>query len=269
MGGDLAEGGFLLGGKGVAEAAFDFEAAVEVEEGIGGPAAAWGKGAGHLVVDLVGHVYGQGTNELWGAHATYPEAKPLPYVYSAWPYAVNVSTSARLNIAKLVPASGTVACPTAATGSSQSPFTELNVDWQGSSWYYLDRGTATVEVAYQRDMPYGAELNIKGSYVYGYNWDVRNESITDKSGWWRLTFYTPDNSISFADWVNPTSAGDNALAPPPTTSVPAVLSSAAITPSEGESGLLLYVPIIDKEHNLTYLDICIKSGNAGGGGGSR
>jgi hypothetical protein len=45
------------------------------------------------------HVFGQGTNELWGAHANI---EGVPYVYATWPYAVINTPNARLNIAKLL-----------------------------------------------------------------------------------------------------------------------------------------------------------------------
>ena len=53
------------------------------------------------------HVFGQGINELWGVHAT-DATPPAPYSYvntladtANWPYGVNVTPTARLNIAKL------------------------------------------------------------------------------------------------------------------------------------------------------------------------
>lgn len=235
------------------------------------------------------HVFGQGTNELWGVHTTNPqpdpetgiEPSPVPYVYLDgndainWPYAVNVTPTVRLNIAKL-PASAT-ACPTTANNKDWSPF-------QGSSnlvWFF-DQTTQTghwVNAPYTNDILYGAELNIKGSYVYGYNWNLGTEPVPEtpgKTGWWRLTFYTPDGSIDFSKFVNPTATGDNALAPPPDQLFTTGLISsplASISAEEGESGAMLYVPQVlydanpDHPANLTYIDICI-TGSSGGGGGS-
>lgn len=215
------------------------------------------------------HVFGQGTNELWGVHATNPGSgspdSTIPYLYldeaSAvnWPYAVNVSPEARLNIAKLQ--AGGAVCPSTGTGITQSPF-------QGSNnliWFF-DQVTQTgqwVNAAHTNDMLYGAELNIKGSYVYGYNWRLDREVVPDevgKTGWWRLTFYTPNKSIDFSPWTGP----ETGLAPPLDPAVPGTEVAAAA--EEGESSLLLYVPQVDPVSQLTYLDICITEGSGGSGG---
>lgn len=222
------------------------------------------------------HVLGQGTNELWGVHATNADP-PVPYVYLDeadsinWPYGVNVSSAARLNIAKLQ--AGGAACPAAGTGATQSPFQgNNNLIW------FLDQTTKTghwTNAPYSTDVLYGAELNIKGSYVYGYNWRLDQEPVpveVGKTGWWRLTFYTPDGSIDFRSLVNPTKAGDNALAPPPDITPAPIIDTGTITPAAEEGGDtgLLYVPqvMVDSSSgtNLTYLDICITGGSGGGGG---
>ncbi len=234
-------------------------------------------GASPLQRFQVWHVFGQGTNELWGVHTTNPvegsTEEVVPFVYLndggavEWPYAVNVSPKARLNIAKLNPPNP-VACPTTANNQNWSPF-------QGSSnplWSFnqITQTGAWVGAAYTNDMLYGAELNIKGSYVYGYNWNLSSEPMTegaDKTGWWRLTFYTPDGSIDFKTISNPI------LTPPPDLPYTAgqipINPLAAIQPAaeEGESGGMLYVPQADTTNNLTYIDICI-TGSSGGGGGS-
>lgn len=237
------------------------------------------------------HVFGQGTNELWGVHATNADPA-VPYVYYdsgknlIWPYAVNVATGARLNIAKL--RSGGATCPTTGTGITQSPF-------QGASnllWSFdgTSKTGRWINAPYFTDMVYGSELNIKGSYVYGYNWNLRSEVVppaVGKGGWWRLTFYTPDNSINFGPWLEPT-PDDNTLAPPVWAGAfadPISLAPVPVTPTannqrraqfsmgmhgvavaaEEESGLMLYVPQVDPINQLTYLDICILEGKAGGG----
>ena len=206
------------------------------------------------------HVFGQGTNELWGVHATN-EDDPVPYVYDRFPYAVNHTMSAMLNIAKLE--KGSSGCPATATGYSQSPFINLVwTDTSGDKDYHWGTEGQTFTL---RNSINAAELNIKGSYVYGYNWNLRSDVVPadwGKSGWWRLTFYTADNSIDFSTWVLPTE-GLNTLAPPPSETDPAPLSALAAAESEGESGLLLYVPVIDKDNNLTYLDICIQEQKGG------
>ena len=225
----------------------------------------------------VWHVFGQGTNELWGVHTTNPAEDstevPVPYVYLNdggavdWPYAVNVSPTARLNIAKLNPPMP-VACPTAANNQNWSPFKDdLNPSW---IFNQTTQTGAWSGAAYTNDVLYGSELNIKGSYVYGYNWNLSSEPVEegmDKTGWWRLTFYTPDDSIDFTANSNPI------LTPPPDLPYTAgqipTTSQGAVQPAaeEGESGGMLYVPQVDTTNNLTYIDICI-TGSSGGGGGS-
>ena len=79
---------------------------------------------------------------------------------------------------------------------------------------------------------YTAELNIKGSYVYGYNWNLKSDEVKPeigKAGWWRLTFYTSDNSLDFGSWQNP-SPEVNTLAPPadPASPAPMDLSTATV-----------------------------------------
>ena len=223
------------------------------------------------------HVFGQGTNELWGVHTT-DAAPPNPYVYvgtsqiANWPYGVNVTPAARLNIAKLAAGFPTGGCPATATGTSQQ--SSYNPTWVVESggvghWAYVVDGNAT-PVPYTNDMLYGAELNIKGSYVYGYNWNLRSDPVPEtvgKSGWWRLTFYTSDGSVDFVPWVG----GAAGLAPPAyAESIPGLLTSTltAIEPA-AETGLLLYVPQVDTNNQLTYLDVCIAEGKEGGGGGKK
>ena len=208
----------------------------------------------------VWHVSGQGTDELWGVHAT-DEDPSVPYVVLDnsgniyWPYAVNVSSAARLNIAKLE--TGASACPATATGATQSPFTDAsNLSWDSSK-------SAWTDAPYSRDFLYGAELNIKGSYIYGYNWDLRSEIVppdVNKAGWWRLTFYTPNHSIDFNTWEPPTASVDTLAAPANPVNVGEISAAA-------ETGLLLYVPQVDTTNQMTYLDICITSTGGGGSGG--
>lgn len=216
------------------------------------------------------HAFGQGTNELWGVHATNPESgsadPPVPYLYQDtttgtvdWPFAVNVAPGIRLNIAKLEFASRP--CPSTATGLTQSPFQGEN----NLTWFFdeVEKTGHWTNAAYTRDPLYGAELNIKGSYVFGYNWRLDREVVpadVNKTGWWRLTFYDPNKSIDFGAWVGP----GLGLAPPDVVEAPA--EEVVVAAEEGESGLLLYVPQVDPFNQLTYLDICIMQGSGGGGG---
>ncbi len=223
----------------------------------------------------VWHVFDQGTNELWGVHTSNADPA-VPYVYVDagavnWPYGVNVSSTARLNVAKL--AIGGATCPSVATGLDQSPYQGLsNLTWNAATGSWGG-------VPYFTDALYGAELSIKGSYVYGYNWSLNNEPVppdVGKTGWWRLTFYTPDKSIDFTNFVDATSL-NNTLAPPAsTTSLPSLLPIAAPillvpqapVPLEATAASL-YVAQVDRTNQLTYIDLCILEGKGGGGGKGR
>ena len=199
------------------------------------------------------HVFGQGTNEQWGVRVR--EEDLLPYVYQS-PNAIIHTPSARLNIAKL--SVNTVACPTAPGGTSgfAGAWNPTTKSWEGT--------------VLLRDMPYVAELNVGGKYVYGFNWALRSDSFTgSKAGWWRLTFYTSDGSVLFENPLIPTTPPPGVAANPTNLAgmTPASRISAA---AEADTGPL-YVPFIDVANNLTYLDICIAESTtgSGGGGGSR
>lgn len=220
----------------------------------------------------VWHVFGQGTNELWGAHTTNSDP-PAAYFYLDasnalnWPYGVNVSSQVRLNISKLE--AGSSMCPATGTGVSQQ--TVYSGAWTADP---VTGAGKWANVAFETDMVYTPELNIKGSYVYGYNWNLRSMSTgsVPKPGWWRLTFYTSDNSIDFNAWQPSTVELGDTFAPPVDLSTTPVVDPdiTALVDAKaeegGDTGLPLYVPQVNKTYNLTYLDVCIKAGNAGGGG---
>lgn len=187
------------------------------------------------------HVFAQGPDEQWGVRATDQEV-PIPYMYQS-PVAIIHTPAARLNISKLEPGAST--CP---AGRPTAPLT-----WTGSSW---------LEAKLLRDIPYTAELNVGGKYVYGYNWMLKRDVIEpwSKAGWWRLTFYTSDSSTLFDDPTIP-------LGPPPAIpGEPGGPMAGSSFVAAADSGPL-YVPVIDVANNLTYLDICIAEGGSGSGGG--
>lgn len=197
------------------------------------------------------HVYGQGTNELWGVRATAPEngtaTTIAPYVYNS-PYTIIHTSSARLNLALLgnLPAGGNCGNP-----PPVSPFKTLT-EWQSSPAGWKD-------AVYTLDLAYTPELNIGGKFVYGYNWNLRNMVLPvglSAVGWWRLTFYTTDGSVNFPNVV-PLTEPDYSYnyVPSPTS---------AIAPREDTGPK--YFGTVDTANNLTYIDICL---NASSGGGRR
>lgn len=213
------------------------------------------------------HVFGQGTTELWGAHATN-SGTPQPYFYldadtntPNWPFGVNVSAAAHINLAKLGPGTGT--CPTTYVTSPYAGVTTFVPATADATGYWLG-------AVFTYDQVYGAELNIKGSYVYGYNWNLRsmNTQGVEKTGWWRLTFYTTNNSISFANFQEVREDLLNPFAPPPDTAGIDIQPAYAPTAEEGDTGPL-YRPKVDKANNLTFIDICITKQKGSGNKGPR
>lgn len=189
------------------------------------------------------HVSGQGPSEMWGVRATDTDPA-VPFVYDSL-YTIIHTTAARLNLTKLapLPAGGSCGSPPVPPTLNPTP------TWSLNSW------TGYCSAA---DLPYTTELNIGGKWVYGYNWQMRNMPLagclTDKTGWWRLTFYNPTGSVVFNKPVPTTEPGAPAnYYPSPT---------AAIAPQEEETAR--YKPVVDPVNKLTYIDICINPGNIRG-----
>jgi len=190
------------------------------------------------------HVSGQGPNEQWGVRATDPldGSVPDPYVYES-PFQIIHTYNAMLNFSKLESRAG--ACPEGGNGLPGDPaptgFTWNGSGWDGACEYY--------------DIPYTVELSVTGKYVYGYNLRMKNVDLTgddspcpgwEKPGWWRLTFYTTNNSVKFDT--------DNQVLE---TAAPPAMPSEPTPPPFEEDSDPLYTPTVDYDNNLTYLDICI------------
>lgn len=197
------------------------------------------------------HVSGQGTDEMWGVRGNDADDAD-PWVYDS-SYAIIQTPAARLNIAKLV--NGTSTCPTA--GGTQPP--SVATTWTKGSAPGSWTGLSTLH-----DIPFTAELNIGGKFVYGYNWQLQRDAVlpnVGKAGWWRLTFYTENNTDSGKDSVI---FNDAAI---PTTPPPGALPELPVQQAlriQGVSILAdtgaLYKPTVDTANNLTYIDICIVDG---------
>lgn len=179
------------------------------------------------------HVYGKGTTELWGARASSsgdPDDQPSNY-------AILHTGAARLNISKI---SGPVVDCASSVNTGGGIWNPSTNTWSASV-YTLYNGA------------YTAELNIQGKYVYGYNWALRRDFVPaeyTKTGWWRLTFYTDGDVISF----NSTTA----ITPPPPP-IPPVVAVAA------ESETTQFTPVVDVADSLSYIDICVRGSKGGGG----
>ena len=215
------------------------------------------------------HVAGQGITEHWGVRST-DAAEALSFNYDS-PFQIIKTTNARLNLTKM--AAGDALCSMPGGNSGELP--PVIGDWNGSEW----GDTCTLS-----DAPYSVETSVGGKYVYGYNWRMRDVDLSNlcsgwlKTGFWRLTFYAPDDVV-FDDASAPNVAPPSSLAVPrvlPRTEFNDVYPSPVVMSEEGEDegDDRLYQPVVDSDNNLTYLDICIigKEGggaNGGGGGGGK
>jgi uncharacterized membrane protein YgcG len=228
------------------------------------------------------HVAGQGITEHWGVRASDAEAA-VSFNYDS-PFQIIKSTNARLNLTKLVAEAAT--CPEPG-GNPNDPPPVIETEWTGSGW---------TNTCNYYDAPYSVETSVGGKYVYGYNWRMRDVNLAEagcdgylKTGYWRLTFYAPDD-ITFAA-IDDSVLVDDLLknvinkAPPvpaaeervlveeaPVFIASAQLDMIASTESDEEdpdADDRLFRPVIDKANDLTYIDICIKAKAAGGGGGGK
>jgi hypothetical protein len=221
------------------------------------------------------HVSGQGTTEQWGVRA---DEHAVSYNYDS-PFQIINTGTARLNLAKMGP--NAAGCPTSGGGDegdaailavNSAPGTFI---WDNANKIWM--GDGETDVCTWQDLPYSVELSVGGKYVYGYNWRMREVSLSAcgegwlKTGWWRLTFYTTDDAVVFDDATAPVTA-------PP--AVPAevrelprlgLFNTAISTAAPPVVSEALYAPVIDVANNLSYLDICIvaKAQGGGGGGGGR
>jgi hypothetical protein len=207
------------------------------------------------------HVSGQGITEHWGVRAS--DVEPFDSYNYDTPFQIVKSTKARLNLAKLAPESAVCSQP----GGNPGDDPPVNTSWNGSGW----DGTCQLY-----DEVYSVETSVGGKFVYGYNWRMRDVDLETLcgptwqiTGFWRLTFYAPEGDVLFDDPEAPN------VAPP---AVPVALralprswfisgtpvagsevvamSAEAESEDPGEDDRL-YRPVVDVDHNLSYIDICI------------
>jgi hypothetical protein len=226
------------------------------------------------------HVSGQGITEHWGVRA---DESDVSYNYDS-PFQIIKSTNARLNLTKMAAGDALCAQPGEGGEGDDPPvvgaWDPINAEWGETCTY--------------SDAPYSVETSVGGKYVYGFNWRMGNvpdslpcEGDWVKTGFWRLTFYAPDDVI-FDDPSTPNVAPpavpsevrtlprtvfNTVLADPPPEPVidpdaALFISGSVVVESEDPTADdRLYRPVIDTDNNLTYLDICIVGKTQGGGGG--
>ncbi len=197
------------------------------------------------------HVSGQGVTEVWGVRATND---PLAYAYEGTHATVHTA-AARLVLSKLEVGAGSINNP-----PDPAAFT-----WSGSGWSGAVQNSSVAP---------GAELNIGGKVMYGYNWMLKSFAMDGgvlKAGWWRLTF-VPGGALTIlpaccavpADGCPPADACITLTAPPAApAAVPLDLAVAAAPDVGGDTGSL-YVPVADPANNLTYFDVYIQASKGGG-----
>ena len=167
-------------------------------------------------------IEGQGTDEIWGA-----DLRGTIDSYEATVY----SNLARLTIQKIDPTVTLTWNP----ATHQWDGAGVRTDFNAAAWEGVEDGPGG----------YGAEINVKGKVIYGYNWDVLAISGGDK-GTYRITFSLDPGALTLLD------ESTVVLLDEETT------TDSGSAPSGG--GTAVIVPA----NNLTYIDVTIK-----GGGGRR
>lgn len=228
------------------------------------------------------HVSGQGITEHWGVRASDSD-EPVSFNYDS-PFQIIKTTDARLNLTKMAPGSATCSMPGGNPGDNPPVREGWVYDSNSKTGYWEDTCT-------YYDQPYSVETSVGGKYVYGFNWRMRDvdlESVCpgyEKTGFWRLTFYAPDDvtfnitdeAVIEANLVNKAPpavpAQERVLdeeAPVFITSAKLdVISSSESDEEDPDADDRLYRPVIDNANNLSYLDVCIIAKTGGGGGGGK
>lgn len=220
-----------------------------------------------LDTTLTGHemwyLEGQGPSESWGVRSTEmvtllsaggsPALEPYTYESSQ---ATIYSPCVRLTIQKMEQGAGDFENPP----TEGFQWNSLTGAWDGMYATILNKAVYESNGSEGPSAGVGAEVNVKGRLIYGYNWRVRDivyPQGNPKTGWYRLTFS-----------LDGTDAEGKACS---TFGLNTTLASAAIVISEEEVATdegepTGYTPIIDSPNNLTYMDVFIQREVGSGGG---
>lgn len=101
---------------------------------------------------------------------------------------------------------------------------------------------------------YSAEVNMGGKCIYGYNWDVRDVPLVNKSGWYRLTF-SLDANATYTDV-------DGVTHTYPRNTVIASLNPADLL-GFSDPEVVLYPPTLSADGYASVLDIYIAAKGPG------
>ena len=97
---------------------------------------------------------------------------------------------------------------------------------------------------------YSAEINMMGKCIYGFNWDVAEVDLPERSGWYRLTFHL-DEQATYTDY-------DGAAHTYPRNTYIAALDPADLF--GGDPEVVVYQPSLSGDGFSSTLDIFISAG---------
>lgn len=102
---------------------------------------------------------------------------------------------------------------------------------------------------------YSGEVNMGGKCIYGYNWDVATVPLTDKAGWYRLTF-SLDPGASYED--------EDGIAHAYGRNTRIIRLNPGDLLGSSDPEVVLYPPTLGQDGFSTDLEIEIKAGKSGG-----
>lgn len=192
-------------------------------------------------------VSGQGIDEVWGVQATNPTTGDPTVTLETPGFGTIYDPCMELSLTKLA----------AGAGDPETAPEETT-----ATYLWDDASNRWIGAAFDREVDFTGEINVKGRVIHGYNWMLKREATptgVTKEGWWRLTFYNDCATATRLDFTATTEDFD---------------PTAGEVPDEGDDGgsetlpsTYPRVPVIDAERDLVYIDVYIQARTSGGGGG--
>ncbi len=184
------------------------------------------------------YVSGQGTDEVWGALTT---GNNNTATVETPGYATVQSACMALSLSKLQATPGDIAV---------LPGT---YKWDAGTRLWTTMTDLPIAQTTKVE-PFTGEINVKGRYIFGYNWNMKRQEMVpgvSKDGWWRLTYYSTCSGVSPIDFTASTLLVDP-TAPPSTESL---IAPAA----EGTTPNYPRVPVLDVANDIGYIDVYIRA----------